>query len=165
MIDRIITFSVRHRWLVIGIAALLTVWGIRATLVTPVDAIPDLSENQVLVFTPWPGHGPREIEDQVSYPLALELKGLDGVRVVRSSSDIGFSSIAVIFEDSVSWEVGRKRVGEVLARSASRFPSGATPKLGPRAAEISEGMRKEFARVADQAITHRQLLESLAASR
>ena len=86
MIDRIITFSVRHRWLVIGIAALLTVWGIRATLVTPVDAIPDLSENQVLVFTPWPGHGPREIEDQVSYPLALELKGLDGVRVVRSSS-------------------------------------------------------------------------------
>ncbi len=138
MIDQIITFSVRRRWLVIGIAALLTVWGIRATLVTPVDAIPDLSENQVLVFTPWPGYGPREIEDQVSYPLALELKGLDGVRVVRSSSDIGFSSIAVIFEDSVSWEVGRKRVGDVLARSASRFPTGVTPKLGPDAAATGQ---------------------------
>ena len=94
MIDRVIAFSVRHRWLVMLAAVLLAVWGIRSAFRTPVDAIPDLSENQVIVFTEWPGHGPREIEDQVSYPLALELKGLDGVRVVRSSSDVGFSMSA-----------------------------------------------------------------------
>src|SRR5262245_47804563 len=97
MIDRIIAFSVRHRVLVVMGAVLLTVWGIRSALLSPVDAIPDLSENQVLVFTEWPGHGPREIEDQVSYPLALELKGVAGVRVVRSSSDVGFSSISATF--------------------------------------------------------------------
>src|SRR5689334_12391786 len=115
MIDRVITFSVRRRWLVVSAALLLAVWGVRAAYRTPVDAIPDLSENQVIVFTEWPGHGPREIEDLVSYPLSLELKGLDGARVVRSSSDVGFSTVSVIFEDRVGWEVGRKRVEEALA--------------------------------------------------
>src|SRR5262245_39752922 len=115
MIDRIIGFSIRRRWLIIVLAALIALWGIRSAFRTPVDAIPDLSENQVIVFTVWPGHGPREIEDQVSYPLALELKGLAGVRVVRSSSDVGFSMISVIFEDGVDWDAARRRVGEVLA--------------------------------------------------
>src|SRR5437763_305217 len=99
MIDRVITFSVRRRWLVIAAAGLAAVWGAWAALRTPIDAIPDLSENQVIVFTDWPGRGPREIEDQVSYPLTLELKGLDGVRVVRSSSDVGFSLVSVVLED------------------------------------------------------------------
>src|SRR5258706_6311367 len=118
MIDRILTFSVRRRWLVILAAAAVALWGIRAAFRTPVDAIPDLSENQVIVFTEWPGHGPREIEDLVSYPLSLELKGLDGVRVVRSSSDVGFSMLSVIFEDRIGWDAGRKQVEEALARSS-----------------------------------------------
>src|SRR5512143_2172624 len=105
MIDRIITFSVRRRWLVILIAAAAALWGTRAAIRAPIDAIPDLSENQVIVFTEWPGHGPREIEDQVTYPLSLELKGLAGVRVVRSSSDVGFSMLSVIFEDSIGWDL------------------------------------------------------------
>jgi len=92
MIERIITFSIRHRTIVIAGAVLLAVAGMLAVWDTPVDAIPDLSENQVLVFTEWAGHGPREIEDQVTYPLALQLQGPAGVRVVRSSTIGGTSN-------------------------------------------------------------------------
>ena len=80
MIEAIITFSIRHRALVIGAGLALAVLGAFAAWETPVDAIPDLSENQVIVFTGWKGHGPREIEDQVTYPLSLGLSGLRGVR-------------------------------------------------------------------------------------
>src|SRR5262245_8025273 len=124
MIDRIIAFSVRHRVLVVMGGVLLAVWGVRSAFLSPVDAIPDLSENQVLVFTEWHGHGPREIEDQISYPLALELKGVPGARVVRSSSDVGFSSVSVIFEDETPIDVARNRVGTALAQIAARFPAG-----------------------------------------
>src|SRR5262249_379467 len=82
-------------------------------------------------FTDWSGHGPREIEDQVTYPLALELQGLAGVRVVRSSSDVGYSMINVIFEDSVGWETARRNAGEALTRAGSKLPPGGTARLGP----------------------------------
>jgi copper/silver efflux system protein len=138
MIDRVISFSIRHRWLLILCAVLFALWGIRAAYRTPVDAIPDLSENQVIVFTEWPGHGPREIEDQISYPLSLELNGLDGVRVVRSSSDVGFSMISVIFEDRIGWDAGRRQVEDVLARSAGKWPAGANPRLAPDASATGQ---------------------------
>src|SRR5690348_1695580 len=138
MIDRVITFSIQWRWLVIVLAALFAIWGIRAAVHAPVDAIPDLSENQAIVFTEWPGHGPQEIEDQITYPLTLELKGLDGARVVRSSSDVGFSMVNVIFEDRVAADVGRRQVEEVLARSAVKWPAGATPRLSPDAAATGQ---------------------------
>src|SRR5580765_8254908 len=138
MIDHILTFSIRRRWLVILAAAAIALWGIRAAFRTPVDAIPDLSENQVIVFTEWSGHGPREIEDQVSYPLSLELKGLSGVRVVRSSSDVGFSMISIIFEDGVDWDDARRRVSDVLARPTAKLPEGATPRLAPDAAATGQ---------------------------
>ena len=120
MIDAIITFSIRNRALVIGASLALAALGAWAAWETPVDAIPDLSENQVIVFTEWKGHGPREIEDQVTYPLTLGLRGLRGVRVVRSSSDVGFSMISVIFDDGVDLAEGRRRVAERLARVAGR---------------------------------------------
>src|SRR5262245_37503922 len=110
MIERIIEFSIRRRWVVIGAAALLALWGGLALWRTPVDAIPDLSENQVIVFTEWQGHNPHDIEDQVTYPLSLQLQGLPGVRVLRSSSDFGFSMISVIFEDEVGWDRARHHV-------------------------------------------------------
>src|SRR5262249_27866703 len=119
MIDRVITFSVRRPWLVVLAAAMLAVWGGITARGTPVAAIPDLSENQVIVFTEWPGHGPQEIEDQIGYPLTLELKGLDGVRVVRSSSDVGFSMVSVIFEDRVGWDAARRQVEDVLSRTST----------------------------------------------
>ncbi len=138
MIDRVLTFSIRRRWLVVAAAGLLAVWGVRSAYRTPVDAIPDLSENKVIVFTDWPGNGPREVEDQVTYPLALELKGLDGVRTVRSSSDVGFSLVSVIFEDRVGWEAARRQVGDALARSEARWPEGVAPRLAPDAAATGQ---------------------------
>src|SRR5438874_5352245 len=101
MIERIITFSIRNRVLVILAGFLLALWGVYAVYHTPMDAIPDLSENQVIVFTDWPGHSPQEIESQVTYPLSLQLQGLANVRVLRSSSDFNSSMISIIFEDGV----------------------------------------------------------------
>src|SRR4029078_3432154 len=76
-------------------------WGWWALKATPIDAIPDLSDNQVIVFTDWAGHGPQEGEDQITYPLTVNLQGLAGVRVVRSQSAFGFSMIYVVFEDNI----------------------------------------------------------------
>ncbi len=132
MIDAIITFSIRNRALVIGVSLVLAALGVWAAWETPVDAIPDLSENQVIVFTNWKGHGPREIEDQLTFPLTLGLRGLRGVRVVRSSSDVGFSMISVIFDDGVDSAEARRRVGERLTQLQGELPAGATPELDAR---------------------------------
>ncbi len=138
MIDAIITFSIRNRALVVGASLFLAIAGAVAAWQTPVDAIPDLSENQVIVFSEWKGHGPREIEDQVTYPLTLGLRGLAGTRVVRSSSDVGFSMISVIFDDGVNPADGRRRVAERLTRIQGQLPEGVTPELGPDAAATGQ---------------------------
>src|SRR5438445_4359452 len=116
MIERIIELSIRNRFLVLILAAGLTVGGIYAVLNTPVDAIPDLSENQVIVFTDWMGRSPKEIQDQVTYPLTLKLQGLAGVKAIRSSSEFNFSMITLIFEDKVDFYFARQRVSEKLAQ-------------------------------------------------
>src|SRR5262245_26445952 len=103
MIERLIEWSIRNRFLVMFLAAVLAVAGIYTVLDTPVDAIPDLSENQVIVFTDWMGRSPREVEDQVTYPLSLKLQGLAGVKAVRSTSEFNYSMITVIFEDRVGF--------------------------------------------------------------
>jgi Cu(I)/Ag(I) efflux system membrane protein CusA/SilA len=131
MIDAIITFSIRRRGLVIAACVALAIVGIWAAWITPVDAIPDLSENQVIVYCDWKGHAPREIEDQVTYPLALGLQGAGGVRVVRSSSDVGFSLISVIFEDQVPFDDARRRVQDRLARVQGQLPEGARASVAP----------------------------------
>ena len=104
-LNSIIERSLKNRVLVLGLACALGAWGWWAMGATPIDAIPDLSDNQVIVFTEWPGHGAQEVEDQVSYPLTVNLQGLTGVRVVRSQSAFGFSMIYAVFEDHVdlSW--------------------------------------------------------------
>src|SRR5207245_3006788 len=117
MIERVIESSIRNRFLVLVATAALSVFAVYATLNTPVDAIPDLSENQVIVFTDWMGRSPREIEDQVTYPLSVNLQGLAGVKSVRSSSEFNFSMINVIFEDNVDFYFARQRVSERLALS------------------------------------------------
>src|SRR5256714_12148645 len=136
MVNWLIEVSLRNRFLVLGLFALLGVWGYWALLSTPIDAIPDLSDNQVIVFTDWTGRSPQEVEDQITYPLTVSLQGLPGVRVVRSSSAFGFSMINVIFEDSVDLYFARSRVLERLNLLTKALPAGVVPTLGPDATGV-----------------------------
>jgi len=138
MIERLIEASVRNRFVVLLLAATLAVFGVYAMLDTPVDAVPDLGENQVIVFTDWPGRSPREIEDQISYPLSRKLQGLAGVKTVRSSSEFNFSMITVIFEDGVDFYFARQRVSERLAQAGSFLPPGVTPYMAPDATALGQ---------------------------
>ncbi len=131
MIDRIISSCLRNRSLTILCAFLAVILGIWALLRTPVDAIPDISDNQLIVYTMWEGRSPKIIEDQVTYPLASNLQGLPKVRSVRSQTMFGSSMIYVIFEDGVDLSWARTRVQERLSRIADRLPRGVTPVLGP----------------------------------
>src|SRR5262245_37743311 len=110
VINALIGWSLRSRFLVLCGALLVTAWGIQAVYSTPVDAIPDLSENQVIVFADWPGRSPREVEDQVTYPLSANLQGLAGVKTVRANSMFGFSLVTVIFQDEIDNYFARRRV-------------------------------------------------------
>jgi copper/silver efflux system protein len=131
MIEKIIEYSARNRVIVLMLFALLVTWGVWAVYHTPVDAIPDLSDNQVIVFTDYPGRSPQVVEDQVTYPLAVNLQGLPQVRAVRASSAFGFSMIYVIFEDKADIYWARTRVLERLNYAASLLPPGVVPTLGP----------------------------------
>ncbi len=138
MISRLIELSLRHRALVIAVYLALAAWGYWALLATPIDAIPDLSDNQVIVFTDWPGRSPQEVEDQVTYPLVTSLQGLAGVRVVRASSAFSFSMVNVIFEDDVELYWARTRILERLNLVAAQLPEGVRPTLGPDASGVGQ---------------------------
>ena len=138
MIERIIEFSVRHRFLVLLIGLGVVVWGIYAVVNTPIDAIPDLSENQVIVFTDWMGQSPKEIEDQVTCPLSRNLQGLAGVKAVRSSSEFNFSMINVIFDDDVDFYFARDRVSERLRLADAILPPGVKPYMAPDATALGQ---------------------------
>jgi Cu(I)/Ag(I) efflux system membrane protein CusA/SilA len=133
MINRIIEWSLRNRFLVICGVLILVGFGVRAVYQTPVDAIPDLSENQVVVFADWPGRSPQEVEDQVTYPLSVNLQGLAGVKTVRANSMFGFSLVTIIFDDKIDNYFARSRVLERLNYLGSTLPTGVTPQLGPDA--------------------------------
>src|SRR5215216_4102875 len=136
MIQWLIDISLRNRFLVIAGFLLVAGWGYWALRTVPIDAIPDLSDNQVIVFTDWPGRSPQEVEDQITYPLTVNLQGLPGVRVVRSSSAFGFSMINVIFEDTIDIYFARTRVLERLNLLNKALPSGVVPTLGPDATGV-----------------------------
>ncbi len=138
MIEAIIEWSIRNRYLVILLSLALGAAGVRAMLTMPVDAIPDLSENQVIVFTDWMGRSPQEIEDQVTYPLSVSLQGLAGVKVVRSSSEFNFSMITVIFTDETDYYFARQRVQEKLAIAATALPTDVTPYMAPDATALGQ---------------------------
>ncbi|ABQ24305.1 efflux RND transporter permease subunit [Geotalea uraniireducens] len=131
MIEKIIEYSARNRVIILMIFGLIIAWGVWSVYKTPVDAIPDLSDNQVIVFTDYPGRSPQVVEDQVTYPLAVNLQGLPQVRAVRASSAFGFSMIYVIFEDKADIYWARTRVLERLNYAASLLPPGVVPTLGP----------------------------------
>ncbi len=131
MTDKIISFALKNRLIVILLAAALFVWGIFALQRNPIDAIPDLSENQVIVFTEWMGRGPQVIEDQVTYPLISNLQGIPKVKNIRGSSMFGMSFVFIIFEDNADIYWARTRVLERLNYAQRLLPPGVIPTLGP----------------------------------
>ncbi|MBS0662944.1 MAG: efflux RND transporter permease subunit [Verrucomicrobia bacterium] len=133
MINRIITWSLHHRFLVLSAFFALCAWGVVALRRVPIDAIPDLSENQVIVYADWPGRSPQEVEDQITYPLSSALQGLAGVKDVRATSMFGFSFLTVIFEDSVDPYFARTRVLERLNSLGTLLPENVAARLGPDA--------------------------------
>ena len=138
MIERLIEASIRNRFLVLIVAVALSIGGVYAVFDTPIDAIPDLSENQVIVFTDWMGRSPREVEDQVTYPLSRKLQGLAGVKAVRSSSEFNFSMITIIFHDNIDFYFARQRVTEKLGQAGAYLPSGVVPYLAPDATALGQ---------------------------
>ncbi len=133
MISALIRWSLDNRFIVLCATLLLFGWGIFAVRHVPIDAIPDLSENQVIVFADWEGRSPQEVEDQLTYPLSVNLQGLAGVRTVRATSMFGFSLITVIFDDKIDNYFARTRVLERLNYLGNILPAGVTPRLGPDA--------------------------------
>ena len=136
MIEAIIRASLANRALVLLLSAVLAVAGAWATMQTPVDAIPDLSDVQVIVRTPFPGQSPRVVEDQVTYPLTTALMSVPGATTVRGYSFFGDSFVYVLFEDGTDLYWARSRVLEYLSQAASRLPEGVRPAIGPDATGV-----------------------------
>ncbi|MBP9925581.1 MAG: efflux RND transporter permease subunit [Cyclobacteriaceae bacterium] len=131
MIENLISFSLRNRFLVLLIAAGLFGWGFHSVQTSKIDAIPDLSENQVIVFTEWMGRSPQIIEDQITYPLVTNLQGMPQVKYVRANSMFGMSFVYVIFNDDTDVYWARERVLERLNYASRLLPNGVVPTLGP----------------------------------
>jgi len=138
MIAPLIEYSVRNRFIVILVIALVAVWGVYCVMKTPIDAIPDLSENQVIVFTDWMGRSPQEIDDQITYPLSVNLQGLAGVKAIRSSSEFNFSMIDIIFDDKTDFYFARTRVLERLNIAGTFLPPGVVPYLAPDSTALGQ---------------------------
>ena len=132
MIDRVIEFSARNRFLVLVVAVFLGAWGLWSMLHVPLDAIPDLSDTQVIIFTRW-DQSPDVVEDQVTYPIVSAMVGAPKVRAVRGFSDFGYSYVYVVFEDGTDIYWARSRTLEYLSSVLPRLPSGARTELGPDA--------------------------------
>ena len=133
MINGIIRWSLQNRFIVLAAFLALCAWGVVALQRVPIDAIPDLSENQVIVYADWPGRSPQEVEDQITYRLSVTLQGLAGVKVVRATSMFGFSFLTVIFEDKIDPYFARSRVLERLNAIGDMLPTGVVARLGPDA--------------------------------
>ncbi|MDI1251435.1 MAG: CusA/CzcA family heavy metal efflux RND transporter [Lacunisphaera sp.] len=133
MINRLIHWSLHNRFIVLAGFLALCAWGVVALTRVPIDAIPDLSENQVIVYADWPGRSPQEVEDQITYPLSVSLQGLAGVKTVRATSMFGFSFLTVIFEDKVDTYFARTRVLERLNSLGDLLPESVVARLGPDA--------------------------------
>ena len=136
MIEWIIRSSVKARGLIVVAALLLTVIGIGAVRTTPVDALPDLSDVQVIIRTTWPGQAPQIVENQVTYPLTTTMLSVPGARVVRGYSFVGDSFVYVLFEDGTDLYWARSRVLEYLSQVQGKLPAGATASLGPDATGV-----------------------------
>jgi Cu(I)/Ag(I) efflux system membrane protein CusA/SilA len=136
MLQRIIDFSLRNKFLVVLATAVLLFGGIYAARHIPLDAIPDLSDTQVIIYTPWEGQAPNIVEDQVTYPITTKMLSVAKAKTVRGYSFYGFSFVYVIFEDGTDPYWARSRVLEYLSSLGSQLPKGVTPSLGPDATGV-----------------------------
>ena len=131
MVQKLISFSLRNRFIVLLVSLGLFCWGVYSMQNNPIDAIPDLSENQVIVFTEWMGRSPQVMEDQITYPLVSNLQGIPKIKNIRGSSMFGMSFVYVVFNDDVDIYWARTRVLERLNYAQRLLPEGITPTLGP----------------------------------
>ncbi|MET4142063.1 efflux RND transporter permease subunit [Pedobacter sp. UYP1] len=131
MINKLISLSLKNRYIVLIAAVILFAWGSYAVRENPIDAIPDLSENQVIVFTEWQGRSPQIMEDQVTYPLVSNLQGIPKVKAIRATSMFGMSFVYIVFDDKADVYWARSRVLERLNYAQRLLPEGITPTLGP----------------------------------
>ena len=131
MVEKLISFSLRNRYIILIASIAMFGWGIYEANHNPVDAIPDLSENQVIVFTEWMGRSPQVIEDQVTYPLVANLQGIPKLKNIRGSSMFGMSFVYLVFEDNVDIYWARTRVTERLSFAQKLLPENVLPSLGP----------------------------------
>tara|TARA_R110002073_G_scaffold8761_5_gene46897 strand:+ start:18327 stop:21854 length:3528 start_codon:yes stop_codon:yes gene_type:complete len=138
MLNLIIRFCVKEPWLVVFLTIGLSVGGWFAFKAVPIDAIPNVGENQVIVLTPWPGRSPKDIEDQVTYPLSVSLLAVPGAESVRGKSMFGYSFVQVTFKDEIDFYWARSRVSEQLGSAASQLPDGVVPQLGPDATGLGQ---------------------------
>ncbi len=149
LIDRVIRFCLENKLVVFLIIAFIVLWGVRVMPFAttqeiiprdpiPVDAIPDIGENQQVVFTDWPGRSPQDVEDQITYPLTTTLQGTPGFKTIRAFSMFGFSVVYVIFDDEHDFYWCRSRVLEKLNVAQQRLPAGVTPTLGPDATGLGQ---------------------------
>ncbi|MDR2030961.1 MAG: CusA/CzcA family heavy metal efflux RND transporter, partial [Azoarcus sp.] len=136
MITRLIFAAIRHRPLVLLAALALAAWGVWAARSMPLDALPDLSDVQVILRTPFPGQAPKIVEEQVTYPLSTTMLSVPGVKTVRGFSFFGVSFVYVLFDDATDLYWARSRVLEYLNQAAGQLPAGVTPTLGPDASGV-----------------------------
>ncbi|MFZ6006215.1 MAG: efflux RND transporter permease subunit [Nitrospirota bacterium] len=139
MIAKIIEYSARNKFIIFLLVAFLIVWGYWALKRTPLDAIPDLSDTQVIIYTEWPGRSPDLVEDQITYPITSTLLAAPKVQVVRGFSYLGSSFIYVIFEEGTNIYWARSRVLEYLQAVKSKIPADVNPVLGPDATSVGWG--------------------------
>ncbi|MCP4524032.1 MAG: efflux RND transporter permease subunit, partial [Candidatus Gracilibacteria bacterium] len=138
MLNKLINYFINNAFITVIIFITISIISVVAINKTPIDALPDLSENQVVVMTRWPGQTPTNIEDQVTYPITIGMQGLAGVRDVRAMSQLGISMVTVIFDDNVDEYFARDRVNERLSLISSDLPPGIKPILGPDATGLGQ---------------------------
>jgi Cu(I)/Ag(I) efflux system membrane protein CusA/SilA len=138
MIRAIIDFSIHERLLILLASVAIVAFGLQSTQKVPLDAIPNVGENQVIVLTQWMGRSPKDIEDQITYPLSIALQAVPGSKSVRGKSMFGFSFVQVTFDDDVDFYWARSRVAEQLTTVSGTMPEGVTPTLAPDATALGQ---------------------------
>ncbi|TET66539.1 MAG: efflux RND transporter permease subunit, partial [Candidatus Zixiibacteriota bacterium] len=149
LLGKLIRFCLENKFIVFVLLILMLLWGLHVMPFdielgefprdpVPVDAIPDIGENQQVVFTEWMGRSPQDVEDQITYPLTVSLLGVPAVKTIRSFSFFGYSSIYVIFDEKVDFYWARSRILERLSVAQKDLPEGVSPALGPDATALGQ---------------------------